>query len=284
MFDPFEESLLENAISSLPEPQTFYKVPQLRIFHGEPFEGDLYFALEGRSAQIQDKTREIFHFRLTPLAWIPEAEEHSFSHTVWYERYRTSGWIDSFQLSVDHTEEIVRFGPSGNLMIGEDHLRGLGIGSFVWRILIKWAKRKFPDYKVYKIELSTVDAGEDNLQRRNHFFQKHGFKPLYDDGEGKSGQFYCKKVFDLKESTFIPTWNQKNSIEMVASLLREREDFKNKNWLLSRSTQNWFDRYDKNLARKNDRILVLQKRFKMLSAISLTGLLCLVGWFILKSQ
>ena len=270
--------MLEHAISVLPESQMFYQTAQKRTLHEELVDGQLHFALEGRHAKIQNGAREILQFRLTPLVWRESSSENVLRRTVWYQKHRTSGWFNSFQLSVNHSEQIVRFGPSGNLLITDEELRGLGIGTFTWRMLIEWAKNKFPEYKVYRVELSRVDATSDNLERRNHFFQKHGFMPFFDNEDSKSGWFYCEKVSDLIESKTTPNWRSANSIETVANLLRDKTELQDKINLITRNTYSWSEDYGQ--------LLVENKRYKKFSLafliVSLLSATLLIGLQFIK--
>ncbi len=272
MFDNFEESLLENLVYIQPEPQLVYQIPQTRENNGNRLEGELYFILESRHIQTLDKEGEILQIRLTPLAWFEKASKKKQPCQIWYNKDRTQGWFDTFQLCVNHNEKVVRFGPSGNLLITEKDLRGIGIGTYAWRILINWAKRKFPDYKVYQIEISPVDATEDNLKRRNHFFIKHGFKPFYEDQEGREGWFRCEKVNALKPSIFIPAWEHKNPIKMIADLLQEKEELECKIRVIKQNTTDWFSHFD--------RILARQKQLKALLVFLSFCLVFLLGFIL----
>lgn len=253
MFNQFEETVLENMIRIVPEQYKIYQIPQIRLLNDEKVEGTLYVVIEGKHSQKADKTKEILHFRLSPVMWLENSAKDIFRRSQWYGKFKTKGWINTFQLCIDHNEKIVRFGPSGNLMIRAEDLRGLGIGTFLWHLLIKWAKSKVPDYDVYRIEISSVDATEDNRERRNHFFQKHGFTPQFDDPDGRSGYYYCKKVSDLRESDFIPDWDAKDPVEMTAFLLQDKEDSDRKIYSLERELEQRWDSYI-NLSEKNDRL------------------------------
>lgn len=274
-FDSFEQSVLEHIVSIQPEPYQFYAVSQPRLIHEELTEGKLYFAIEGRHALCAEKNKEILQFRFMPIVWAVDFLSAIYpAQIVWYANYKGTGWLNTFELCVDHEEKIVRFGPSGNLMIEHEELRGMGIGTYLWRILILWAKYEFPDYRVYKIMISAIDATEDNLERRNHFFQKHGFVPQFSDDSKKSGFYYCEKVSDLTESAAIPDWEPKNPVELAASLLADNED-------ANRTIRNILDKYQ-NLLKNHVKVSDQRDRFKVASFIMFAFIFCVAFYWIYR--
>lgn len=254
----------------------FYTIPLSRTVRGEPAEGKLYFAVEGRHTHLIERKKEILHFRFLPIVWTEDDPPGPLpAETVRYAGYKPSGWRNTFQLCADHDRQAVRFGPSDNIEIEKKELRGLGVGSHLWRILIRWAKRKFPEYAVHPIKISELDAeDEEDFQRRNHFFEKHGFTPQFSDPEGKSGVYRCEKVSDLKESALLPLWKAKSPTEMMVVVFDEREDAQRSFWFLLRN----YDELLKSHIALDDR----QTRLKAFVAVSGICLFVLLAYKVLS--
>lgn len=94
MFNQFEETVLENMIRIVPEQYKIYQIPQIRLLNDEKFEGTLYVVIEGKHSQKADKTKEILHFRFSPVMWLENSAKDIFRRSQWYGKFKTKGWIN----------------------------------------------------------------------------------------------------------------------------------------------------------------------------------------------
>ena len=107
-------------------------------------------------------------------------------------------WDAAFQVTVNHEENEVRFGPTGQLGNLQSEDKGLGVGRYCLAKVIGWAVDRYPDYKVAAGSLSSVDARtETRRNRRNALYEGAGFIVDYSDNEKKNGLFRAPKVSDL---------------------------------------------------------------------------------------
>lgn len=77
------------------------------------------------------------------------------------------GSIDSYNKLVSIT--------NGSVMV-QKNFRGLGIGSFMFDVIIKWALKLDPSFKVSTIKVAEVYATEDNQARRNKLYANFGIE------------------------------------------------------------------------------------------------------------
>ncbi len=68
----------------------------------------------------------------------------------------------------------------GGLFIDPVQLRGHGVGTFLFYRIIKWAKT-WPSANVAPIMLTSLQAYEENKERRNHFYERFGIEFNYFD-------------------------------------------------------------------------------------------------------
>lgn len=181
---------------------------------------DLYVAVETRV--FESEYDAILQVRVNPIILIKNDAYHMselFSE-------RNDGWFNSFQLTVDKFSKEVRFGPSGNIMVVPDECRGRGIASYAFAKLIRWAQEKYPDYKVCTVRVEAVDATPDNKERRNHFYEKHGFVGSFHDPGRKAGVYTCSAITALvphEPSAGLQTLDVK---EFVGKLLKDAQERK----------------------------------------------------------
>lgn len=192
----------------------------------------LYLLIETR--EYEGEHNAIFQVRADPIILIKNDGYHrskSFAE-------RNDGWPNSFQLTVDKHSREVRFGPSGNIMIWPAECRGLGIASYAFGKLIRWAQEKYPDYKVLPVKVEAVDAAPDNKERRNHFYEKHGLTGKFRDPGEKSGVFTCAGVMALiphEPSTGVEVLDVK---KFACNLLKDAQESKHE----AARLQSWAER------------------------------------------
>lgn len=124
------------------------------------------------------------------------------------------------ELLVDHRHQRVRFGPLQGLRIFPAQR---GVGGFLLAQLIDWAQRKFADYSVTPITLSSGDvAGEEARQIRERLLKRAGFHQTYNDEARTRGKAQANRVGDL-----IASWNteriQRLHVGEILQQLREQE-------------------------------------------------------------
>jgi GNAT superfamily N-acetyltransferase len=127
-------------------------------------------------------------------------------------------WNDNnsvFQLVVDKTNKVVRFGPIGNLGLMYPQHQGLGIGTYCMSRLIAWSQSRFNGYGVESGGLSSVDANTEALKlKRNTFYSNLGFKLEFDSENKSSGSFKVDSVNQLKSK-----WNRSKVREIKDTFL-----------------------------------------------------------------
>jgi GNAT superfamily N-acetyltransferase len=75
------------------------------------------------------------------------------------------GTFDTYSRSVKIT--------NGSVMV-RNGFKGLGIGSFMFDVIVKWALERDLSFKVSPIKVAEVDATEENQARRNKFYANFG--------------------------------------------------------------------------------------------------------------
>ncbi|MDI5832612.1 hypothetical protein OCF84_21175 (plasmid) [Shewanella xiamenensis] len=104
--------------------------------------------------------------------------------------------INTFQIVIDKTQQKLRFGPRGHIIVANKDRQGLGIGSYCMSKLIEHALKKFPDYKIISGDLSFEDARDPiNHARRDSFYKNLGFNVNTNNrGEGKFSALSVKQL------------------------------------------------------------------------------------------
>jgi hypothetical protein len=89
--------------------------------------------------------------------------------------------------------------------------------------IVVWA-RQWPEARVRSIRLLSGQAGEENLARRNRFYERFGLVFVYSDPEHREG---VSKPAPAKELIPVTSWEgnvrERDPREYLAELLDERE-------------------------------------------------------------
>ena len=128
---------------------------------------------------------------------------------------------NTFQVVVNKRQKRIKFGPSGNILISSEELRGLGIGSYCMSKLVGFLQLKYPDYHIFSGSLSHVDARTLAEQaQRDNFYKNRGFEVLVNDkGIGKfsasspmqlSTKFNSEKIFEMGQLYLLNKINELN--------------------------------------------------------------------------
>lgn len=82
-------------------------------------------------------------------------------------------WHSQVSVTVCHATKSVKFGPSGQLIMGQ---RGIGLGPSLMACVITWLiSKKIPEYSIDPGSLSVVDAKtEPDRHQRNKFYMAFG--------------------------------------------------------------------------------------------------------------
>lgn len=127
-------------------------------------------------------------------------------------------WSDNnltFQVVVDKTKKMVRFGPIGNLGLMYPQHQGLGIGTYCMTRLIAWTQTHFHDYGVFSGELASNDANTEHKKlKRNAFYTGLGFELQNMSEDMSSGLFSADSVNQLRSK-----WNRAKVKEINATFL-----------------------------------------------------------------
>lgn len=83
---------------------------------------------------------------------------------------------------------------NGSVMIRVEDLKGLHIGTYLFYKIVNWAITHAPGYKITPISLSNCDAGEDNKDRRNAFYEHFGLVFDYRTENGVEKASGCSKA------------------------------------------------------------------------------------------
>lgn len=112
---------------------------------------------------------------------------------------------------------------NGGVIIDPTYMRGLGIGSFLFDSVVRWAKDFDSLLHVVTITASDVDATEDNQERRNRFYTHFGIRfidsPVNEGVVG--GHSLPMRVADL---TSYDGWKKKMQVHKVDDALRQMGD------------------------------------------------------------
>jgi len=102
-------------------------------------------------------------------------------------------------------------------------LRGQRIGTYLMNEIVVWAQQ-WPETWVSSIKLLSGQAEDDNLARRNRFYERFGLVFVYSDPEHREG---VSTPMPAKELTPVTSWEanirERDPREYLAELLYERE-------------------------------------------------------------
>ena len=104
----------------------------------------------------------------------------------------------------------------GGLFLDPPKIRGNRIGTYFFDRIIEWAKT-WEDVKINKIELSIVQAKENNTERRNKFYERFGIEFDYTNNK-KSGVSKPIKIEMLKR---VDTWEKNIKVIEPADFLNQ---------------------------------------------------------------
>lgn len=221
----FHESELRTAVADM-EPRT--KIFEIPVDHPVIEENQSSAVVRSTLTAVFEfreyhtETSAIYQIRFIPLIRIPNDDSGEIipSYPKKFPMRRDNILTDSFHLIVNKTAKAVKFGPKDYIIIFQSELRGLGIGSYAFGELIRWAKPAMPEFTVDRVKVGAVDARDPvNRLRRNRFYEKHGFRGEFSDPDKTDG-FYCiDRVSDLIASDVSPNWAEKDIPETVLKLL-----------------------------------------------------------------
>ena len=77
-------------------------------------------------------------------------------------------------------------------------LTGQRIGTYLMNEIVTWAKR-WPEASVNSVELMIGQAGDENRERRNHFWERFGLEFDYSDPEHRAGRSKPMLAKDLNQ-------------------------------------------------------------------------------------
>jgi hypothetical protein len=81
-------------------------------------------------------------------------------------------------------------------------LKGQRVGTYFFNEIVTWVKQ-WPDAEVNAIELLIGQAGEQNKERRNHFYERFNIQFDYKDADRREGTSVPMKAADLGH---VETW------------------------------------------------------------------------------
>lgn len=139
--------------------------------------------------QTHRHRHEVFHRADARLLWIEAGSGMNAQRIGEFVSAR-----NAVQVLVDTQSQSATFGPRGNILMTE---RGCGLGTALMSAVVDWLIQHYPDAQVKRGTLSEVDATDDNRERRNRFYRKHGFD-LVLDGRQANGSFSKARARDLK--------------------------------------------------------------------------------------
>jgi hypothetical protein len=102
--------------------------------------------------------------------------------------------LNAIQVLVDTKAQSAKFGPEGTIRMT---VLGCGLGTVLMSAVVAWLMKYYPDVEVRSGTLSGVDATDENRERRNRFYRKHGFDVVLDDKQAW-GSFSKARAGDLK--------------------------------------------------------------------------------------
>ena len=225
MISNFKETDLEHEVRQVPARTEIFTIPVTQTAdridsHNQMKSGALTVAFE--HWERHSGSRSIYQIRFLPLHWNDDTGEPNAFGSAKAFTPRRAGWYDCFHLLVDRNSNQVKFGPSGNIMIYDGDLRGLGVASYAFGQLIRWAQASYPHFAVHSVGVGVADAEDRvNRARRNHFYEKHGFRGVFTDESQSVGKFYVDTVADLIVSPVASGWETHDLPELLIKLLEQ---------------------------------------------------------------
>lgn len=116
----------------------------------------------------------------------------SQSFAVTYDADQTTDWVPASK-GYEKALRVAGRCSSGDFVLPAD-FRGFRIGGWLMTHIIRWAQQ-WPDANIRPIWLSEVDAGADNLERRNRLWISCGFR--FNHENPRSGTSLPMKARDL---------------------------------------------------------------------------------------
>lgn len=112
---------------------------------------------------------------------------------------------------------------SGAVFLDLPGLSGQRIGTYLMNEIVTWAKR-WPEASVNSVELMIGQGGDENKERRNHFWEQFGLEFDYSDPEHRTGRSKPMLAKDLNQ---VEEW-AKNITELrvqdyLSELLHTRQ-------------------------------------------------------------
>jgi len=160
--------------------------------------------------------RRVEKYTFSPGTTFAEEASITVSHQA-VETHRgptlTGGW--TFVASYSRRENRISLtGLSpygrGGIMVA-DGLRGMRFGTYVFNIIVGWAKQ-WPSAEINIITLSENDAYPENRKRRNWFYEQFGLEFDYTDAQHKSGRSLPMLASKLQHVT---TWEKNIVVHRV---------------------------------------------------------------------
>ncbi len=129
----------------------------------------------------------------------------------------------SYSRGYGKDNESVSLVGGGGLFLDPDELRGQRIGTYLMNEIVVWAKQ-WPEAMVEPIKLEYGQSQDDNLDRRNRFYERFGLVFDYQDPEHRMG---VSKPMPAKALTPVTSWQtnirERDPHDYLGELLYERE-------------------------------------------------------------
>ncbi|HEY0294048.1 MAG TPA: hypothetical protein VGC69_01800 [Bordetella sp.] len=188
-------------------------------------ENSLYFLeiVEEKSARI---TRHVLSVEITKSSQIQPSSKRPvcYGHITIKVHYlsgpsqQAGTQICLMGGHVDSTSNMARL-TNGNLVIENQALRGLGLGSYLFNIIVTWILSFEVDFDIVPVRLFAGDAYPGNLERRNRFYEKFGLQFDYQTGSGSMqthGLSLPMKASGLVSLAMIPQGLYPHSLDWLA--------------------------------------------------------------------
>ncbi len=131
-----------------------------------------------------------------------------------------SGCFCKFNNTVSITSPTIGHGA---VFLDLPYLYGQHIGTYLMSEIIAWVKR-WPEANLQKISLIEGQAGNENKERRNRFYEQFGIKFEYIDARKEAGRSIEMKSNEL---IIVDTWKQNiselNPVKFMSDILQDRE-------------------------------------------------------------
>lgn len=109
---------------------------------------------------------------------------------------------------------------NGMVVVDPEWLRGLHIGTYVFNLLIAWAKDAYSDFEVVPIKLLINQARSDeDRDHRNRFYERFGFRFLFSDSEQREGA--SDPRLRVGELSTVDSWERNITVVDEANYVRE---------------------------------------------------------------